>query len=88
MAEERTDDDFNGVNKLLEFFISVVLFSYLLLLAGIFHNVWNYLIRQRRFKSLHITYFYLLATFVILVRMFWFSLILVVTTDTTEYYNH
>ena len=74
------------MNKLLQVFISLLLFSYLVLLAGIVHNVWNYLICQRRFKSLHITYFYLLATFVILVRMFWFSLILFVTTDTPDYY--
>ena len=31
--------------------------------------------------------FYLLTTFIILVRMFWFCLILFVTTDTADYYD-
>ena len=59
----------------------MVLLCYAILLGTIMHNVARYLIGQRRFKSLHITYFYLLTTLVCIVRVTWFCIIIYVTKD-------
>ena len=62
--------------------------SDVILAICISHNVVNFLIRQRRFKSLHLTYFYVLSSIIIFLRMAWFSLILVVTTEWLNIDSH
>ena len=57
----------------------MVLLFYLILIVTICHNVIRFLIGQKRYKSLHITYFYFLTAVVCILRTFWFCLVLTVT---------
>lgn len=69
----------HATDTLLQWFISFVLLFYAILIVTIWHNVIRFLIGQKRYKYLHIAYFYLLTAVVCILRIFWFCLILTVT---------
>ena len=56
-----------------------MLICYAILIVTIWHNVLRFVLGQKRYKSLHITYFYCLTAVVCFLRTFWFCLILTVT---------
>ena len=65
-----------------------MLVSYIVLIIVIAHNIVNFLIKQQRYKSFHITLIYLLTSFVVVVRIVWFSMILCVTTQPAAFYTN
>ena len=67
------------IDILLQWFVAIMLICYAILIVTIWHNVLRFVIGQKRYKSLHITYFYCLTAVVCFLRIFWFCLILTVT---------
>ena len=55
--------------------------SYALLLAFLVHNVVRFVVMQKRYRFFHIAYFYILVTFIVIMRVAWFSLVLADTRD-------
>ena len=68
----------NHVNRLLEGWNSFVLFLYAILLVLAVHNTIKFLIKERRYENLHLSYFYVLVYLIIFVRVTWLSLIIIV----------
>ena len=58
-----------------------MLMFYVILVLAITHNVSTFMIGQKRFKSLHITLFYVLASCIVVVRCIWFIMVLVVVSE-------
>ena len=56
--------------------ISIMLSIYAVLLVFLLHNLWKYVIKQKRYKTFHITFFYILSFTVIIFRVTFFSLVL------------
>ena len=67
------------VNTELQCCIYVMFALYAILIGATIHNIVRFVIRQKRWKSFHIAYFYVLVPFIIIVRLSWFTSILVVT---------
>ena len=67
------------VNSILSVTIGIMFIFYAVLIFAIVHNVAKYLVAQRRYKSLHIAYFYILAVLIIILRLVWFTMIFLVT---------
>lgn len=53
-----------------------MLVLYFLIIVGAGHNIYRYVFKQQRYKSLHICYFYVLVVLIIFFRISWFSEIL------------
>ena len=66
------------MNNKLKIWNSVVLVAYGILLAFALLNTVKFVIRQRRFENLHISYFYVLVYLIIVVRVMWLSFIIAV----------
>jgi len=83
--------DTDGVEKtdlILQVSIGVMFCFYAILLAAIIHNIVRFVILQKRYRFFHISYFYILVTLIIVVRMTWFSMILHVTLQVEGTYKN
>ena len=61
-----------------------MLVFYMLMLLFITHNVVNFIVKQKRFKSLHITYFYVLTSGIVIVRCIWMIMIFLVISNSSD----
>ena len=70
------DDEKQNSRELLVVSIIIMLSIYALLSAILLYNLYNYLIKQERYKTFHIIFFYFLSFAVIILRVAFFSLTL------------
>ena len=73
------NQDVAEVNEELQIYIYVMFAFYIILIGATIHNIVRFVIRQKRWKSFHIAYFYVLVPMVTFVRVIWFISILIVT---------
>ena len=62
--------------------IAIILALYVILFGFILHNICNYVIKQKRYRTFQVSYFYILAVLIVFARVIFFSMLLVVVTDT------
>ena len=70
--ESYGDSDYQMSEKASKVIIStsvIVLFLYLLMSAAGIYNIIQFLIKQKRYRNLHLCYFYSLATVIVLARI-------------------
>ena len=60
-----------------------ILYGFLLFVAS--YNTYCFVFGSNRYQNFHITYFYVLVYFVVILRLLWLSLILFVINNYSEY---
>ena len=55
---------------------------YVILLGFILYNIWTYVLKQKRYLTFQVSYFYILAVLIVFARVTFFSMLLVVVTNT------
>ena len=74
-------EEIETMNVTVEWSASLMFAFEITLIVCLMHNIWRYLIKQRRYKSFHIAYFYVLAAMTAVTRAVWFINILVVVAE-------
>ena len=72
----KLEDENKNKWELLVVSITIMLVIYVLLLFLLCYNVIQYVIRQKRYKVFHLTFFYIMSFAIVSLRIIFFSLIL------------
>lgn len=69
---EKNDDDgvTLGIQLSFKVFYPKIIITYFVLLGLLIHNIIQYLIRQRKYKQLHMCLFYSIASISVITRIF------------------
>ena len=72
-------------NTILQTTIGIMFGLYGGLIIFIIHNIGRFVIKQRRYRFFHIAYFYILLTYVTILRITWLSVVLTITEEPTSF---
>ena len=70
--KKNDDDGFTtfGIQLSQEVFYPKIIITYFVLLGLLIHNIIQYLVRQRKYKQLHMCLFYSIASIAVMTRIF------------------